>query len=991
FAIDNVGDINCVEEDPDGGLWLGTNGDGLVYWNRNTGVRRSFTRASSSIPSDVVVCMLRDRRGRLWMGTFWGGLTCCSGGRFTNYNYVRTEDGNVPLENVWSLAEDGQGNLWLGTLGGGLICFNPDKDSFACYNKANSGIASDYVMSLCFDHSGTLVIGTSMGVSFLNPVTKTVGVSPPNGAGEGLSEVKYVVQVYEDSRNMLWFATRNGLYAYSSGTLYNVPVESDLSKFIFLGIAEDINKNIWVSTGGDLINIVPVMDIKGGKPYFNCYSYNEWDGLQLCNFNQRSLRSLKSGEVVAGGLYGLTRFRPDRIKYNRVLPKVMFSGFRLFDEDVEVGQSYDGNVILRKTLNEADSEVRLEYRQNVFTVRFASDDYVMPDKTRYFYKLDGFSDGWLATGAGLPRVTYTNLSPGTYCLRVRATNGDGYAGSEEAELRIVIMPPWWRTTAAYISYALLFALLLFLAFLFIRRREQHRFRLRQMEQDAIKTEELNQLKFKFFTNVSHELRTPLTLIISPLESLLAETTDVGLREKLGRMQRNAVRLLNLVNQLLDFRKNSETDVHLNLFEGDIVMFVRNICNSFLTLSERQDMHLTFFSAMESLDMQFDEDKFGKIVTNLLSNAFKFTPSGGRVDVSLDCPSHDLFELKVSDTGVGISDEDKEHIFDRFYRVENEDNHTTGSGIGLSLVHDFVTLHNGSVRVLDNAGGGSVFVVTIPIRHSASYVAAKPEAAADEGQEAVVGQDRPVALFVDDNADLVSFMKDSLGLYFRVQTASNGREAWEMIRRSAPDVVVCDVMMPEMDGNELCRLVKSDQLTAHIPFILLTAKQSLENKLEGLTLGADDYVTKPFNVEVLILRMRKLIELSGGRRSRSRIEPEPEPIVITSMDEKLVEKAIRKVEENISNPDFSVEALSRELGMSRVQLYKKLLRITGKTPVEFIRVIRLKRAVQFLRESQLNVSEVAYRVGFNNPRYFTKYFKEEFGVLPSAFQYKETKK
>ena len=614
------------------------------------------------------------------------------------------------------------------------------------------------------------------------------------------------------------------------------------------------------------------------------------------------------------------------------------------------------------------------------------------------------------------RVTYTNLAPGTYILRVKATNSDGYAGTEEASLKIVILPPFWMTPWAYIVYALLIVGVVFFSLYVVQRRERNKFRIRQIEEDAKKKEELSQMKFRFFTNVSHELRTPLTLIISPMESMMKEITDEKLHGKLQLMYRNAQRLLNLVNQLLDFRKNEMAGLHLTLSEGDIVAYVRSICTSFLMLSEKKHVHLTFFSAMESLNMSFDEDKIGKVVMNLLSNAFKFTPDGGRVDVALEMSKEMSGRLliKVSDTGVGIRDEDKERIFERFYQVEQEEpeHQSTGSGIGLSLVRDFVTLHEGTVRVVDNVGSGSVFLVELPVKH----IRVSPPKPAplteevEEHEELLPGmeeealsvdllddmednedeKEKPLALIVDDNEDLVAFMKDSLSLYFRIQSASNGREAWQKISELMPDIIVSDVMMPEMDGNELCRWVKTDKRTSDIPMILLTARQAVEDKVEGLTIGADDYVTKPFNVEILILRMRKLIDLSKKRKAKSLIDPEPSEIAITSLDEKLVENAIKYVEANIGRCDLSVEELSRGLGMSRVHLYKKLLQITGKTPIEFIRVIRLKRAAQMLRESQQNVSEIAYQLGFNNPKYFSKYFKDEFGVLPSVYQEREGK-
>ncbi|WP_273157953.1 hybrid sensor histidine kinase/response regulator transcription factor [Bacteroides fluxus] len=1012
FGMADVGDINCVEDGGEDIVWLGTNGSGLIRWNTVTGEQKIFshTADSRSLSSDVVVSLLLDSSGRLWAGTFWGGLNCYDGNRFIRYRSEKETVQSSVYDNIWALAEDKDKNIWIGTLGGGVQCLNPRTGMFTTYSTGNSNLVSDYISSLAMGRDNTLIIGTSAGMAFMDLATKEITNFTGTHSGKTHFSNQTINQVYEDSRGLVWVATREGLNVYDpkQDELYEVPLKPDFSKLFILGIEEDDRKGIWVSTGGELINIMLSVDSQTGKLSFRCYTYNDKDGLQSCDFNQRSLKRLHTGEIVVGGLYGLNRFRPDNIKYNRTLPKVMFTGFQLFNEEVRVGKEYKGRVILSEALNKA-KEVVLDYEQNAFTVLFASDNYVLPEKTRYFYKLEGFNDDWLASMSDMHRVTYTNLAPGTYILKVKATNSDGYAGTAEASLKIVILPPFWMTPWAYACYIFLLIGGLLLALYAVQRRERNKFRIRQMEQDAQKTEEVNQMKFRFFTNVSHELRTPLTLIISPLESMIKEPADGKQLDKLKMMHRNALRLLNLVNQLLDFRKNEMAGLHLTLSEGDIVAYVQNICNSFLMLSEKKNVHLTFFSAVESLNMAFDEDKVGKIVMNLLSNAFKFTPDGGRVDVSLEVlkGSPETLEIKVSDTGIGVKDEDKERIFERFYQAEHEGegHRTTGSGIGLSLVRDFVTLHGGAVRVFDNAGQGSVFVVDIPVKHSVVNVATplSEEAAAEDaaalevpetenGEEAMQDGDKkkPLVLIVDDNEDFIAFMKDSLSLYFSVQSAPDGAAAWKMIPGLMPDLVVSDLMMPEMDGNELCRLVKTDKCTRNIPFILLTAKQSVENKVEGLTIGADDYVTKPFNMEVLILRMRKLIDLSSRSKLRTRIDPEPSEIVITSLDEKLIENAIKYVEENISRSDLSVEELSHELGMSRVHLYKKLLQITGKTPIEFIRIIRLKRAAQLLRESQQNVSEIAYQLGFNNPKYFSKYFKDEFGVLPSVYQEREGK-
>ena len=602
-------------------------------------------------------------------------------------------------------------------------------------------------------------------------------------------------------------------------------------------------------------------------------------------------------------------------------------------------------------------------------------------------------------------LTFTNLAPGKYILSAKAVNSDGYIGQDVSSLEIEVLPPFWMSWWAYLLYFMIGVGLLFLARFRLLKREREKFKLHQIELEVAKNEEVNNMKFRFFTNISHELRTPLTLIIAPLEQMLKEeSNDESRKMRLQLMYRNAHRLLVLVNQLLDFRKGEMSSHHLSLSEGDIITYIQGVCDSFLLMADKKQIHFSFFSSVDHFTMAFDADKVGKIVMNLLANAFKFTPEGGRVTVMVEHIQEDIdvIEIKVADTGVGISDADKEHIFDRFYQTENKENvdATSGTGIGLSLVHDFVALHGGDVTVFDNIGKGAVFVVHIPVKHvDVQYHPANsmpvpdllPEAAGQFNEETDKSK-FPLLLIVDDNDDFRLFMEYSLGLQYRVKLASNGKEAWDILQNSEemPDLVVSDIMMPEMDGNELCRLIKEDKRTAHIPVILLSAKQNTESKVEGLTMGADDYVTKPFNMTILVLRIRKLIELSRYNVSKGTIDPAPSDIVITSLDEKLIEKAIKYVEDNISRSDLSVEELSRELGMSRVHLYKKMLQITGKTPIEFIRVIRLKRAAQLLRDSQLHVSEIAFQVGFNNHKYFSRYFKEEFGVLPSAYQEKEDK-
>ena len=1003
FNMYEWGDITCIEQADENKLWLGTNDHGILLWNRFTGKAEPFWRDAERQLPNPVVSMLKSKDGKLWVGTFNGGLYCMNGSQVRSY---KEGVGNaLASNNVWALVEDDKGRIWIASLGGGLQCLEPSSGTFETYTSNNSALLENNVTSLCWGDDNTLFFGTAnQGVGMMDMRTREIKkVQGQSGSMKMSNDA--VNHVYKDSRGLIWIATREGLNVYDVRRhlfLDLSPVAEAKGSFI-AAITEDQERNMWVSTSRKVIRVTVASDGKGSY-LFDSRAYNSEDGLQNCDFNQRSIKTLHNGIIVIGGLYGVNVFAPDHIRYNKMLPNVMFTGLSLFDEAVKVGQSYGGRVLIEKELNDVEN-VEFDYKQNIFSVSFASDNYNLPEKTQYMYKLEGFNNDWLTLPLGVHNVTFTNLAPGKYVLRVKAINSDGYVGMKEATLGIVVNPPFWMSWWAYLLYAIGLVVVFFLARYRMLKREREKFHLQQIENEVAKNEEINNMKFRFFTNVRHELRTPLTLIISPLEGMLKETTDELQSTRLQLMYRNAQRLLHLVNQLLDFRKGEMSTHQLSLSEGDIISYVHSVCNSFLLMADKKHIQFSFFSGIDTFSMAFDADKVGKIVMNLLSNAFKFTPEGGRVTVMIEhvAGTPDMLEIKIADTGIGISDVDKEHIFERFYQADHKGvEETTGNGIGLSLVRDFVTLHEGEVKVFDSIGTGSVFVIQFPVKHVETQVQLPPETGIsigeeedkeikEETREETERKDFPLLLIVDDNEDFRIFMRYSLELQYRVKLAVNGNEAWEMMQEELPDLVISDVMMPQMDGNELCRLIKQDKRTAHIPVILLTARQNTEAKLEGLQTGADDYVTKPFNMTILVLRIRKLIELSRYHRvTQGMIDPVPSEIVITSLDEKLIEKAIKYVEDNMSRTELSVEELSRELGMSRVHLYKKLLQITGKTPIEFIRVIRLKRAAQLLRESQLHVSEVAFEVGFNNPKYFSRYFKDEFGVLPSVYQEKEGK-
>jgi DNA-binding response OmpR family regulator/two-component sensor histidine kinase len=505
--------------------------------------------------------------------------------------------------------------------------------------------------------------------------------------------------------------------------------------------------------------------------------------------------------------------------------------------------------------------------------------------------------------------------------------------------------------------------------------------------------ELDSLKIRFFTNISHEFRTPLSLIITPLERLLKKDVEGNVYQQLTLVQRNAKRLLNLVNQLLDFRKMEVQEIKLYTTEGDIVAFAKELTTSFSDLSEKKQIHLDFHSNVPSLNMLYDPDKIEKILFNLLSNAFKFTPEQGNISVDLQLQDDGLLAIMVKDNGIGIPLEQQERIFERFFQHDTPGSLVNqGSGIGLSISREFVKLHGGTISVDSAPGMGSCFTVLLPVKGIPNAVLAESERTAimaplkTNKHVAYTGK-KPVILLVEDSEDFRFYLKDNLSQYFHIIDAPNGLAGWNILQQTLPAVVVSDVSMPEMDGLELCRKIRQQPRTAHLPVILLTARASEEDQLEALDNGASEYITKPFNFEMLLSRIRNIItqQQSLKKTFQQHIEAHPEEIAISSQDEQFIQQALQIVEKNISNPDFSVEELARELFMSRVSVYKKVLTLTGKPPIEFIRSIRLKRAAQLLEKSQLTIAEIAYEVGFNNPKYFSRYFKLEYGVLPSAYK------
>lgn len=1006
-------DVNCFVEDEKGNLWIGTNGEGLIYYDRNNDTftqRKNIPNNSNSLSSNVIVSMCFDRSNMLWVGTYYGGLNLFDGKKFTRYKHNLSDPSSLADDNIWEITEDSQKRLWLGTLESGVDLFNRKEKKFIHYpNGGPNSVHSSYVPTIVEDNDGNMWFGTGYGVDVLDRLGHIKSYTFNANNKNSLSN-NNVTSVLCDSYGLLWIGTTDGLNLYNkkTATFTVFRQEDGLPHSSILTILEDDTGNIWLSTPNGISNLILARDKNKEISFVEFRNFDEADGLQGKLFNEGAAYKTRKGELIFGGPKGFNIFRPRDVVRNNTKPKIILSDFQIFNKTVKIGEAINGNVILDKSITYT-KEITLEHINNVFSIEFAALTFFHPEKSQYKYKLVGFNKDWLITDAKSRKVTYTNLDPGTYTFTVMASNSDGVWNNDGLRLKIVILPPFWKSKTAFFMYIFLFFGALVLSRQMILSRERLKNRIEKERNDANRLHELDMMKIKFFTNVSHEFRTPLSLILAPLERLLKQTTDPVQKNQFQMIYRNARRLLNLVNQLLDLRRMEVQGVSVNLSEGDIVKFIRDTSASFSDLSEKKSIEFSIHCNAESIQTTFDKDKLEKILFNLLSNAFKFTPEHGKVAVEVsqvEKPNETLkwVEIKVSDTGIGIPVEKQDKIFERFFQNDLPKSMVNqGSGIGLSITSEFVRALNGSISVQSEPEKGSCFTVLLPIQRIVTDVKDAPKAdevdvvadhddlSTDAAQESKLKL--PTLLLVEDNEDFRFYLKDNLKSQYHILEARNGKEGYEKTIAHLPDLVVSDVMMPEMNGLELCLKIKGEKNISHTPVILLTARTAEEQKLEGFETGADDYIVKPFNFEILQSRIKNLIQQreTFHKNFRKQVEVKASDINITSLDEKLIQNAIKLVEDNIANPEFSVEHLSRELGMSRVHLYKKLLTITGKAPLEFIRVIRIQRAAQLLEKSQLTVAEVAYKVGFNNPKYFTKYFKEEFNMLPSAYAAASKKK
>ncbi len=982
--------VNTIKEDPDQNIWIGTNDKGLNIWNRKTN-RLSFLSHletnSSSISSNNIKAIEFDSDGFAWIGTFNAGLNVVDKktGSLRKYLHNPKDPFSINSDVVNALLHDQQNRTWVGTRNG-LSYFDRQQQRFIRFDHDPQGkkLSANGITSLLQDRKGRIWIGTVNGMNVLHSNLTRFDVF----AGNTLSN-ELVNCIAEDQRGRIWVGTRDGLNLFDEQQQRFVAfgTKDKATEGAIFGIQADDQDGIWVSTSKGLVKLHGSLD--------KHHVFNNRAGMGNIQFSLPAFCKTRDGMVLFGGLNGLIYFYPQKIQLTPIKLQVTFTGLDIFNTHIISGKNDN---ILDNSISETNS-LRLPHEYRQFTVYFSTFNYISPNSIQYRYRLLGFDNHWQLCD-NIPKAVFTNLKPGDYTLEVQAI---GPMGEQSAvrSLAIHVLPPWWQSNIFFLFLTVAFVAMAYIAYSVINERIKARQTLKKERNDRERAEYLNRMKMDFFTNISHEFKTPLTLIIAPLEEILNNTIpEKKLRKYHDRMLGNALQLYQLVDQLMDFRKTEDGLKKLELERGDIVALLRRIYSSFLELSHNKQIKYYFKANCSVCFCYFDSDTIKKICNNLLSNAFKHTNSNDII--TLDFEYRDgLILLTVSDTGVGIAADDHAKVFDRFFQV-NQNNANWGSGVGLAFAKSLVELHQGTINIESELGKGTRFIVALPIKSdqydveelsaeislpllldNQTFIAADVDEIVYPTPDTLETRDQKL-LIVDDNIQIVEYLAGYFEDRFSIITSYNGQEALQLLETEAPDIIICDVMMPETNGIQFCKKIKQNIITCHIPVILLTAKGEPISQIKGLEAGADDYVTKPFSIQVLEAKIHNII------RSRRRLkeyysnstELVPENIALNNLDEEFLKKAIQIVESNLKDPDFSALKFCREIGMSRSSLYLKLKAITGESTSDFIRRIKFKKAAELIETKKYSVTDVAYLAGFNSVSYFSTSFKQYFGYLPT---------
>ncbi|QIP15836.1 response regulator [Spirosoma aureum] len=982
--------ISAIAADSKDNLWVGTEGGGLNYFDRKAG---RFTRYQnentgvSGLRSNLVKAVSADVDGRVWIGTHLGGLNVLDPTTNRIRQYLSNPDNPVSLssDDISALADDGQGHLWVGTDRSGLNYFDKKSGKVEQYTTNTSPIklTSDFIRILFVDSRRRLWVGTAHGITVISSERRSIKQIINNRVTKGSLRTNQINCIQEDSKGQIWVGNYFGglsRYDVHLKDLATYTEKDGLPSDNILGILEDKQGFLWLSTDNGLSRFDP-----DTKRFTN---YNINDGLPGNEFSLNSFYRDSGGELFFGSNNGLVRFRPDKFKTNSYDPTIILTSLKLFNQPVGIN---DPTGLLEKDISHAP-RLMFKHDQSIFTLDFALLNYIKASKNTYAYKLDGFEENW--NFVKTPSATYTNLPAGTYTFLVRGANNDGIWSKVHARIEIEVMPPFWRTWWAYLTYVMLVASFLYFMIRFFWMRESLR-----------RDHELQQLKLNFFTNISHEIRTHLTLIGGPIENLLTTASqDSNSFTQLTHVKNNSDRLSKLVNELMDFRKAETNNLMLQVTKVNLIALLDEIRFYFQDLATARNMKIDFLYSNNTVAVYVDRAQLEKVFFNLLTNAFKFTPDGGFVSILVQ-EQKDTVVIKVVDNGKGIAPENLKKIFTNFFQVNDTGAQNTGYGIGLALSKSLIEAHKGTIAVESNLQNGrenrrTCFTVTLKrgadhfatnqlVTDMASTPVLAPvleQFSLGEEEKPIDSIPKPTLLLVEDNAEVRAFIRESLIRQYVVTEAINGEEGWALAIEHIPDLIISDVMMAEMDGLALCRKLKTDERTSHIPIVLLTARATFSQQVEGLETRADSYMTKPFSLRMLKLNVRNLLSSRDAMRQKysRQISLQPQNIVINSLDEQFLSKIVRITENHLDDPAFGVSQLATQIGMSAPVLYKKLRALTDMSVNDFVKSIRLKKAAQLLKQKQLTVYEVAYSVGYDDRKYFSKEFKKQFGKTPSDY-------
>ena len=1028
IEFDSRIEVKAFAEDPDGYLWISTYHGGIKKTREKAGTtdNYSFTNftkeGKNDLHSNIILCSAKDVNGNFWFGSYESTLY------FYNYKLQQFKEISVTPENdknwkgkINTLCFDTDNFLWIGT-SNGLILYDLNLKEFHRISPSDlvhHGLNDIVIQCILKDSKGNIWVGTGRGVN------KLIYRNEKNFHFQKFNDLQIPAEklpmsevraIYEDKKQRLWFGYLEGgvgLLDQADEVIEFYNTRDGLCNNFVACITEDNNGNLWLGTNSGISQFNP--DTEKFKNYF------------IANNNRAAYKD-GHGNIYFGNNHGFLYFNPDSIHLNQFVTPAVISNIKVRNMPVPLNEKINGQIILTKAI-QYTQQIKLNYLNNDFSLDLVALSYLSQDLNKYAYILEGLHEYWNEVDARSRTITYNNLKPGNYTFRVKASNNDGIWSTKEHTLEIIVSPPWWNAT--WFISALLIAILaiIFVAFnlrikyILTKQQElrtkaelENKLKISRIEQQ--KEKELSEVKMKFFTNISHEFRTPLTLILSPLTELIdSEQIPYEIKKRLKPIRKNSTKLLNLINQLLDLRKIDTHKMELKVGSNNINSFVKTIFKSFKPLALQNNINYTFVPIEKSALLWFDADKMETVISNLLSNAFKFTPPDGTITVKIDSTKNEAekhMAIAVSDSGKGILKKEQKNIFNRFYQVEeNGETRKSGTGIGLSLVHEIVKLHKGEVQVESVIGKGTTFTVLLPmgkahfssdqvlfIKAEENVVYVKPEVEIDDpeiaSEEIAAGLSgalkKGTIVLVEDNLEVLAYTKIIFQDEYQVFTATNGKEGLRLVKQHLPDLVISDIMMPIMDGIELCTAIKTTEISCHIPVILLTAKVADFEITKGLETGADDYVLKPFTNAVLKAKVGSIIKSRKQLKEfySKKISLEPTDIEVEPGDEKFLKHAIALIERNLTNPEFSVNMLAENLNMSQATLYRKIKSFTNHSISEFIRSIRLKRAAQLIHSKEYSISEISDMVGFSDQNYFRKCFLKQFGVNPSEYQKGENK-